>query len=79
MDKLGNRESVTITDAAQTPTTENYAVNDLINRYDATDDDTNEIEQVCDAAGNTIVDENGYQYFYDYENRIIKIGQIKGV
>ncbi|KPK74646.1 MAG: hypothetical protein AMJ79_13515, partial [Phycisphaerae bacterium SM23_30] len=66
-DKLGNRESVTLRDDSE----EDYAVNYLTNRYD--NDQGEDIVCEYDDAGNTIVDPNGYQYTYDYENRIIEI------
>ena len=50
---------------------EDYAVNYLTNRYD--NDQVEDIVCDYDAAGNTIEDPNGYQYTYDYENRIIEI------
>ena len=66
-DKLGNRESVNLRDGSD----EDYAVNYLTNRYD--NDQGEDIVCDYDAAGNTIVDPKGYQYSYDYENRIIEI------
>ena len=50
---------------------ETYAVNYLTNRYD--NDQGEDIVCEYDDAGNTTVDPNGYQYTYDYENRIIEI------
>jgi len=78
MDDLGNRQSVTTADAAQSQTANTYAVNNLTNRYDATADGSNNIEIAYDAAGNTTVDQNGYQYIYDYENRIRYIKKNSG-
>ena len=66
-DKLGNRETVTLRDES----VETYAVNYLTNRYD--NDQGEDIVCTYDDAGNTTVDPNGYQYSYDYENRIIEI------
>ena len=66
-DKLGNRESVNMRDG----TDQDYAVNELTNRYD--DDQGEDIVCEYDDAGNTTVDPNGYQYTYDYENRLIEI------
>jgi len=65
MDKLGNRESVNVRDGNDV----NYAVDTLTNRYDSIG--ANSLEY--DAAGNLIKDRDGYQYEYDYENRIVKI------
>ena len=66
-DKLGNRENVNLRDG----TNQDYAVNYLTNRYD--NDQSEDIVCTYDDAGNTTVDPNGYQYTYDYENRIIEI------
>lgn len=66
-DKLGNRESVNLRDG----TDQDYAVNSLTNRYD--NDAGEDIVCEYDEDGNTIVDPNGYQYAYDYENRIVAI------
>ena len=52
-------------------TDQDYAVNDLTNRYD--NDAGEDIVCEYDDAGNTTVDPNGYQYTYDYENRIIEV------
>ena len=66
MDVLGNRDGdQTLRDDG----TVNFTVNDDTNRYTAIGG--NSISH--DNAGNTIVDQNGYQYWYDYENRIIRI------
>ncbi|MFC1783126.1 hypothetical protein ACFL02_06030 [Planctomycetota bacterium] len=66
-DKLGNRENVNLRDG----TDQDYAINYSTNRYD---NDAGE-DIVCDYddAGNTTVDPNGYQYTYDYENRLTQI------
>ena len=50
---------------------ETYAVNYLKNRYD--NDQGEDIVCAYDDAGNTTVDPKGYEYSYDYENRLIKI------
>ena len=65
MDDLGNRTNVNLRDASN----EVYDVNDIKNQYMAIDD----ISLEYDAAGNLTKDKNGYQYEYDYENRIVKI------
>ena len=66
-DKLGNRESVNLRDGSD----QDYVVNYSTNRYD---NDAGE-DIVCDYddAGNTTEDPNGYQYIYDYENRLTLI------
>ncbi|MCD6380650.1 RHS repeat protein [bacterium] len=65
MDDLGNRSNVNLRSGSN----QVYDVNDLTNRYN--DIDSNDC--TYDAAGNMTVDPNGYQYSYDYENRIIEI------
>ncbi len=50
----------------------NPDINDLTNRYNDIDSD----DCTYDAAGNMTVDPNGYQYTYDYENRIIEIEDV---
>ena len=47
----------------------NYDIDSLTNRYDSIGRNT----LGYDAAGNLITDKDGYQYEYDYENRITKI------
>ncbi|MCG8684872.1 MAG: LamG domain-containing protein, partial [Desulfobacterales bacterium] len=68
-DLLGNRLSVKTSDGEL----EIYAVDPLTNQYDATTGGVNTIECVYDTAGNMTVDHRGYEYFYDYENRLIRI------
>ncbi len=46
-----------------------YDIDNLSNRYDSVDGNT----LAYDAAGNLTTDKDGYQYEYDYENRITKI------
>ncbi|MBW8017821.1 MAG: RHS repeat protein [Planctomycetes bacterium] len=65
MDDLGNRINATLRGENQTT----YAVDVGTNRYNESEG-TFDIELEYDAAGNTTVDENGYQYIYDYENRL---------
>ena len=72
MDDLGNRVgNVTQRDGVHnyTSTTPN-----LTNRYTAID--SNSITH--DAAGNMTVDSKGYQYVYDYENRVVSISKLWG-
>jgi RHS repeat-associated protein len=45
--------------------------NEETNRYDKTG--TADISCSYDNAGNTTIDQDGYEYSYDYENRIIRI------
>ena len=71
MDDLGNRSNVNLRD----DTDQVYDVNDLTNRYVSIDSSS----RTYDAAGNLTVDDNGYQYTYDYENRIIEIEDINDV
>jgi len=66
-DDLGNRTSVELRDDS----TEDYAVNNLTNRYNA--DGDYDIELEYDDAGNMTTDHNNYEYLYDYENRLVKI------
>ncbi len=65
MDDLGNRTNVNLRSGSN----EVYDVNDLTNRYASIAD----ANCLYDAAGNLTVDKDGYQYTYDYENRIVKI------
>ena len=67
-DKLGNRVEAKHRDSQSEIT---YARNALTNRYDQTG--TYDIKAEYDEAGNTTKDPNGYEYSYDYENRLIKI------
>ncbi|MCP4708226.1 MAG: hypothetical protein GY869_06350, partial [Planctomycetes bacterium] len=66
-DKLGNRESVTLRDG----TDQDYAVNNLTNHYD--NDAGEDIVCTYDDAGNTTTNYDGYQFVYDYENRLIEV------
>jgi len=48
---------------------ENYVVDPNTNRYDSVGGNN----LMYDAAGNLTTDPNGYEYEYDYENRITRI------
>ena len=64
-DKLGNRTGLQdLRDG-----TENYVVNSQTNRYNSVGGNN----LTYDEAGNLTTDPNGYEYSYDYENRLIKI------
>jgi len=65
MDKLGNRDQVHTRDGNNI----DYVIDDLTNRYDSIGGSS----LSYDAAGNLTKDKNGYNYHYDYENRIVKI------
>jgi RHS repeat-associated protein len=65
MDDLGNRDSAGLRDGNNV----DYAIDNLTNRYHSVDGNG----LIYDAAGNLTRDKDGYQYQYDYENRIIKI------
>jgi len=65
IDDLGNRDSVIVRDGNNV----NYDIDNLTNRYDSVGGNT----LAYDAAGNLTTDKDGYQYEYDYENRITKI------
>ncbi|MHC4501294.1 MAG: hypothetical protein ACYS21_19540, partial [Planctomycetota bacterium] len=47
----------------------NYVVDNLTNRYDSVDGNA----LTYDKAGNLEIDKDAYKYYYDYENRIVKI------
>jgi len=68
IDDLGNRKKVNVRDGNDIT----YTVDDLTNRYTS----VAEANLTYDAAGNLTKDKDGYEYEYDYENRIVKI--IKG-
>ncbi len=71
MDGLGNRTgSQTLSD-----NTVSFTVESLTNRYTAIGG--NSISH--DDAGNLTVDKDGYKYFYDYENRVVKIEKPDGL
>jgi YD repeat-containing protein len=65
MDDLGNRTKVNVRDGNDV----NYVVDDLTNRYNTVGD----ANLSYDSAGNLTADKDGYEYQYDYENRIVKI------
>jgi YD repeat-containing protein len=65
MDSLGNRTG----DQTLSDETVNFTVQASTNRY--TSIGGNSITH--DDAGNLTVDRQGYVYFYDYENRVVKI------
>jgi len=74
---LGNRTSALLRGEESSQT---YAVDVLTNRYD--ESGAYDVSCCYDNAGNTIVDQDGYQYFYDEacpgmflagENRLVKI------
>jgi len=64
-DALGNRTGNQTLD----DTTVNFVVQSSTNRYMAIGG--NSITH--DDAGNLTTDKDGYDYFYDYENRVVKI------
>ena len=65
MDALGNRTNVKVRDTNDIT----YIVDELTNRYESIDGNSLEY----DTAGNMTTDKDGYNYYYDYENRIIEI------
>ena len=65
MDKLGNRTNVNLKDGNDVT----YSVDNLTNRYNTVGGNS----LTYDAAGNLTKDKDGYEYEYDYENRIVKI------
>jgi RHS repeat-associated protein len=65
IDKLGNRTNVKLKDN----TNEVYVVDTNTNRYTSID----AVGLEYDAAGNLTKDKNGYEYKYDYENRLVLI------
>lgn len=71
MDDLGNRDSVNRHDG----TDEDYVIDANTNRYAKVGD----VNLAYDEAGNLITDKDGYQYFYDYENRIVAVNDVNGV
>jgi len=64
-DKIGNRTGIQDLRIG----TENYVVDPNTNRYDGVGGSN----LTYDAAGNLTTDPNGYEYVYDYENRLIRI------
>ena len=66
MDDLGNREKVDVRDGNDVI----YDIDELTNRYTSIGDANN---LTYDETGNLTADKDGYEYEYDYENRIVKI------
>ena len=65
MDDLGNRTTVNVRDGNDL----NCVVDNLTSRYNSVGD----ANLSYDNAGNLTADKDGYEYQYDYENRIVKI------
>jgi len=65
MDDLGNRSNVNVRDGNDVT----YSVDNLTNRYNSVGD----ANLAYDQSGNLTTDKDGYQYQYDYENRLVKI------
>jgi RHS repeat-associated protein len=65
VDDLGNRLNVNLHNGTDV----NYIVDNLTNRYEKVGD----ANLYYDEAGNLIADKDGYEYEYDYENRITEI------
>ena len=66
MDDLGNRDG---TQTLRDGSSDDYSVDTLTNRYNSIDAASLDY----DDAGNLTQDKDGYQFTYDYENRITKI------
>ena len=64
-DDLGNRTNVNL----RSGDNESYSVNNLTNRYNSVGGNFLDYDE----AGNLTEDPNGYEYKYDYENRLIEI------
>lgn len=62
---LGNRDQVKVRDGSNI----DYVIDANTNRYTSVGGNS----LTYDAAGNLITDKDGYEYEYDYENRIVKI------
>ena len=69
MDNLGNRTSVAKRDTAG----DAYALDSATNRYDLSTGGPYDVTCAYDAAGNTTQDKDNYTFWYDYENRVVKI------
>jgi len=65
IDDLGNRTNVNVRNGNDV----SYSVDNLTNRYNS----VGGTNLTYDAAGNLTQDKDGYQYAYDYENRIVEI------
>ncbi|MBE0535694.1 MAG: hypothetical protein IH624_08485 [Phycisphaerae bacterium] len=50
-----------------------YALDSATNRYDLSTGGPYDVTCAYDAAGNTTQDKDSYTYWYDYENRVVKI------
>ena len=66
IDDLGNRTSVNVRDGNNVA----YSVDNLTNRYNSVGGNS----LTYDKAGNLTTEKDGYEYEYDYENHILKIG-----
>ncbi|MHC4527931.1 MAG: RHS repeat domain-containing protein [Planctomycetota bacterium] len=62
---LGNRSTVNVRDGSDV----NYVIDNLTNRYETVDGNG----LTYDKGGNLEIDKDAYKYYYDYENRIVKI------
>ena len=71
MDDLGNRDSVNLKNGSD----EDYVIDANTNRYGSVGGNSLDY----DAAGNLTTDKDGYEYVYDYENRIIEINDVNDV
>lgn len=71
MDDLGNRDSVNLKSGSDV----NYVIDANTNRYAS----VGGVSLDYDAAGNLVTDKDGYQHYYDYENRVIEINDINDV
>ena len=70
MDTLGNRTNVNDRNDADIP----YVVDTDTNRYEKVDNLPPSSGEIgYDFAGNMTTDKGGYKYYYDYENRLVKI------
>ena len=65
IDDLGNRDAVNVRDGS----TVDYVIDNLTNRYESVGGNS----LAYDTAGNLTTDKDGYEYEYDYENRIVRI------
>ncbi|MFC1678049.1 hypothetical protein ACFL3G_13445 [Planctomycetota bacterium] len=70
MDDLGNRNNVNLRSGSN----EDYVIDANTNRYTSVGGDS----LTYDAAGNRTTDKDGYEYKYDYENRIIEVNDVNG-
>ncbi|MBL7107587.1 MAG: hypothetical protein ISS77_08295 [Phycisphaerae bacterium] len=70
IDDLGNRTQVNLRNGSN----ENYVVNNTTNYYTSIDGNT----IGYDDAGNMTADKDGYKYYYDYENRLVKVTKSSG-